>query len=199
MPSIPEDDPTGVSDEVLMESLRQGKDYALAALMERWEVSMKVFLLRLGVPPSDVEDIAQEAFLRLYRSREKYRVGAPFKPWLLTIAGNLARNRLRWRFRRREESIQALDSDLVGGFDLEDRSAPNAPAEIEIRRRGAVVQSAINALPSRLREALVYVEIEDLTYRQAARVAGCSEKAIETRLYRAKQSLRSTLRSLLRD
>jgi RNA polymerase sigma-70 factor (ECF subfamily) len=199
MPSIPEDDPTGVSDEVLMESLRQGKDYALAALMERWEVSMKVFLLRLGVPPSDVEDIAQEAFLRLYRSREKYRVGAPFKPWLLTIAGNLARNRLRWRFRRREESIQALDSDLVGGFDLEDRSAPNAPAEIEKRRRGAVVQSAINALPSRLREALVYVEIEDLTYRQAARVAGCSEKAIETRLYRAKQSLRSTLRSLLRD
>lgn len=182
-----------------MEALRQGQDYALAPLMERWEVGMKAFLLRLGVPPSDVEDIAQEAFFRLYRSREKYRVGASFKPWLLTIAGNLARNRLRWKFRRREDSIQALDNDLPGGFDLEDQSTPDAPTEIEKKRRVAVVRSAINALPNRLREALVYVEMEDFTYRQAARIADCSEKAIETRLYRAKQSLRSTLRSLLVD
>jgi len=88
-----------------MAALQAGQDASLALLMERWELGVKAFLLRLGVPVSDVEDVAQEAFVRLYEKRASYRAGAPFKPWLLTLAGNLGRNRLRWRFRRREDSM----------------------------------------------------------------------------------------------
>jgi hypothetical protein len=108
----PESDSDEDSDESLMAALQAGDDHALATLMHRWELGVKAFLLRLGVPSSDVDDVAQEAFVRLYQKRDRYRAGAAFKPWLLTLAGNLTgrirpRRYLgppRFRFCRKGES-----------------------------------------------------------------------------------------------
>lgn len=186
-----------VSDEALMNALQRGDDTALAALMQRWELGLKGFLLRLGVPASDVEDVAQEAFVRLYEKRANYRAGAAFKPWLLTLAGNLGRNRLRWRFRRREDSIEALNEIRPGGFDPADPSARPASDLAEQAGLAQEVRTAVNALPDNLRQAVLCVELEDLSYGEAARVLGCTTKAVETRLYRARQLLRTACQTLL--
>lgn len=185
----------GPSDEDLMLALRSGDDAALAPLMDRWELGLKAFLLRLGVPSADVEDVAQEAFVRLYEKRASYRLGAAFKPWLLTLAGNLGRNRLRWRFRRREDSIQALDTD-ARLFDPVDASARPASELAEQASLAQAVRTAVAALPDTLREAVVCVDLEGLSYDEAAQVMACSSKAVETRLYRARHLLRSACRGL---
>ncbi|HEY9249534.1 MAG: sigma-70 family RNA polymerase sigma factor [Opitutaceae bacterium] len=193
----PENDPGEVTDEALMEALQNGDDHALATLMHRWELGVKAFLLRLGVPASDVEDVAQEAFVRLYQKRDRYRAGAAFKPWLLTVAGNLGRNRLRWRFRRREDSIEAMDEAQPGGFDPVDTSARPASDLAEKANLARDVRNAVNALPDNLRQAVLCVELENLSYIEAGQVMGCSAKAVETRLYRARELLRSTCKALL--
>lgn len=197
MTTLPENDLGGVTDEALMEALQNGDDHALATLMHRWELGVKAFLLRLGVPASDVEDVAQEAFVRLYQKRDRYRVGAAFKPWLLTVAGNLGRNRLRWRWRRREDSIEAMDEAQPGGFEPVDSAARPASVLAEKANLAHDVRNAVNALPDNLRQAVLCVELEDLSYIEAGQVMGCSAKAVETRLYRARELLRSTCKALL--
>ncbi len=197
MTTLPENDLGGVTDEALMEALQNGDDHALATLMHRWELGVKAFLLRLGVPSSDVEDVAQEAFVRLYQKRDRYRAGAAFKPWLLTVAGNLGRNRLRWRFRRREDSIGAMDDAQPGGFDPVDSSARPASDLAEKANLARDVRKAVNALPDNLRQAVLCVELEDLSYAEAGQAMGCSIKAVETRLYRARELLRTTCKALL--
>lgn len=197
MTSQPENDPGEVTDEALMEALQNGDDHALATLMHRWELGVKAFLLRLGVPAADVEDVAQETFVRLYQKRDRYRAGAAFKPWLLTLAGNLGRNRLRWRFRRREDSIEAMDAAQPGGFDPVDPAARPASDLAEKANLARDVRNAVNALPDNLRQAVLCVELEDLSYIEAGQVMGCSAKAVETRLYRARELLRSTCKALL--
>jgi RNA polymerase sigma factor (sigma-70 family) len=196
MPDTPNTELGETSDEELMAALQAGDDAALAPLMERWELGVKSFLLHLGVPTSDVDDVAQEAFVRLYEKRASFRRGAAFKPWLLTLAGNLGRNRLRWRFRRREDSIQAMDEAQPGGFQYADSSAQPASVLAEKAGIARTVRSAVEALPPNLREAVVCVELQELSYNEAAQIIGCSTKAVETRLYRARQLLRIACEAL---
>lgn len=188
-------DPDESSDEACMIALQQGDDASLAPLMRRWELPVKAFVARLGVPFADVEDVAQESFVRLYENRARYRAGAAFKPWMLTIAGNLARNRLRWRARHPADSWD----ELVAGTGREPGAvsgqAPESAADAAAL--AADVRKAVAALPEPLREAVVCVELEDMSYADAARVMDCSAKAVETRLYRARQLLRTSCRALL--
>ena len=193
----PVSDPSEVSDEALMAALQAGDDAALAPLMHRWELGVKTFLLRLGVPSADVDDVAQEAFVRLYEKRDRYRPGAAFKPWMLTLAGNLGRNRLRWRFRRREDSFEELvetreESAFAGGGGGGDTSPGADQTWMEQR-----VRAAVNGLPDKLRRAVVCVDLEELSHDDAAKVIGCTAKAVETRLYRARHLLREACRGLL--
>lgn len=186
-------DPSSVTDEALMAALQKGDDTALAALMERWELPVKAFLLRLGVPSAGVEDVAQDAFVRLYEQKGKFRAGCAFKPWFLTIAGNLGRNALRWRGRHPGESLEAAEA---GGFVLADGAAISPAEAAERSSTAAGVRAAVAALPEPLRGVIVCVELEDLSHAEAAAVLGCSVKAVETRLYRARQALRELLGDL---
>lgn len=191
-------EPGAPNDEALMEALQRGDEHALAGLMARWETGVKAFLLRLGVPPSDVEDVAQETFVRIFEKRAAYRAGAAFKPWLLTIAGNMGRNRRRWRWRRREESFEALpDAGANAGLEA-GRAAADGNMDAG-RDTGALVRAAVDALPDKLRRAVVCVELEDLSYNEAAQVMGCTPKAVETRLYRARELLRQRLSGIFTE
>lgn len=188
-------EPAALSDEDLMRALQEGEDRALSTLMERWELPVKTFLGRLGIRGADIEDVAQETFVRLYESRSRFRAGCPFKPWLLTIAGNLARNRLRWRSRHPTESI-----DQYTASPQEAKAAEPGPDEAGAAGDlAASVRRAVATLPAPLRAAIVCVEFEDMSHQEAAGVLHCSAKAVETRLYRARQALRSLLLPLLRE
>ena len=96
----------GDEDRALMGRVQSGDEVALAALMERWELPVKAVIGRLVLNAREAEELAQETFVRVWQQREKFRADAAFRPWVFSIAVNLARNRLRWWRRRPEVSLQ---------------------------------------------------------------------------------------------
>ena len=191
MDADPGDSP---SDEELMRRLRAGDDAALAPLMHRWETPVKRFAFRFVGNPTEAEDLAQETFARVYLKRTTHREGARFSPWLFSIAANLAKNRLRWCKRR---PACSFDAWLEAGGDAPDGSAAGAPARDAALRREqiAAVQAAVLALPPGLRAPLVLFEYENLTMDEIATALGCTPKAVEGRLARARQQLKQALSS----
>jgi len=181
------------SDEEWMRRLQSGDDTALAALMQHWEMPVKRFIFRLVGNTAEAEDLAQEVFLRIYTKRRTYRVGAKFSTWCFSIAANQAKNRLRWWHRRPTLSLNAWTE---AGGDTPDESPAGAQAANETVRheRIAAVQTAIAALPLDLRTALVLFEYEDQSMGEIAVALGCTPKAVENRLYRARQQLKQALR-----
>lgn len=183
----------GPSDEELMRRLQDGEEIALAPLMQHWEVPVKRFIFRIVGNTADAEDLAQEVFLRVYTKRHSYRVGAKFSTWCFSIAANQAKNRLRWWRRRPALSLNAWTE---AGGETADESRAGAPASHEAVRHEqiAAVQSAVAALPLELRMALVLFEYEGQSMADIAGTLGCTPKAVENRLYRARQQLKLTLR-----
>ena len=189
-----EPDPgSGPSDEELMRRLQNGEEAALAPLMQHWEMPVKRFIFRLIGNTTETEDLAQEVFLRIYTKRSTYRVGAKFSTWCFSIAANQAKNRLRWWHRRPTLSLNAWTE---AGGDTADESAAGAQASTTTvrRERIAAVQTAVAALPLDLRTALVLFEYENQSMTEIAEALGCTAKAVENRLYRARQQLKQTLR-----
>jgi RNA polymerase sigma-70 factor (ECF subfamily) len=185
-------------DRADMARLCQGHDPALNDLMERHATPLFQFLCRMLNNEADANDLAQEAFVRVFRARDSYRPEQRFSTWLFTIAANLARNQIRWRSRHPNVSLNA-ETDQAGhtlGDALTSDSL--APAEQALRdERAAGVRAAVEALPADLREAIVLCEWEDLTMAEAAAIAQTTPKAIESRLYRARQILRAGLKPWL--
>ena len=174
-------------DSELMLRVQQGDEVALGALMRRWELPLKRLLARIVQNARDAEEIAQATFVRIWERRARYRAGAEFRPWLFAIGVNLARNRLRWWRRRPEVSLDAwmeIESASRGG---------GTPGELEKRELVEAVRSAVAQLPLPLREALVLQEFEQLSHAEIALAVGCTPKAVEGRLSRAKERLRQPL------
>lgn len=183
------------SDESLMTALASGDDSALDPLMLRWQAPLRTFLLRHLQNEADALDLAQETFVRIYRHRARYRAGARFSTWMFQIAINLARDHARKKFRRRTGSLEDVTpAETVALVNPSPGPATSAGIAEEI----AAVRAAIAALPDELREALVLFEYENRSHAEIAEIVGASPKAVETRLYRAREKLRSALASWLR-
>jgi RNA polymerase sigma factor (sigma-70 family) len=182
------------SDEQCMGRLQAGDDTALALLMQRWEGPVKRFIFRLVGNAADAEDLAQEVFVRIYRKRANYRIGAKFSTWCFAIAANQAKNRLRW-WRRRP--ALSLDAWTEAGGDDSPAGVRASGRAIQDEQRVAV-QKAVAALPVDLRTTLVLFEYEQQAVNEIAAVLDCTPKAVENRLYRARQRLKQDLASLLR-
>jgi RNA polymerase sigma factor (sigma-70 family) len=182
------------SDAELMERVRQDDKSAFTALMERWELPLKAFLGRIVHNASEAEDLAQETFVAIWQHRAQFRAGAAFKPWILTIALNLARKRLRgWR---RRPAISLEEWMTPDTSRPEEASAqPSHGEQLERSEVAAAVRDAVADLPSELREALVLFEYENLSHAQIGGMVGATPKAIETRIYRAREKLRTSLKS----
>ena len=178
-----------------MQRLAGGEDLALNEIMSRWQNRLASFIWHMTQDEPTTRDLAQETFVRLYQHRHRYRAKAPFSSYLFRIARNLIYNHHRWNKRHPSESLQVLRSS---GFDPEaetatpDQALKNAETALEVRR-------AIAELPDDLREALVLFTYQELSYRDIALVLDCSEKAVETRIYRARQLLKQRLAALAPD
>lgn len=175
-----------------MDRVREGDEAALGRLMERWERPVKAVIGRLVGNAAEAEELAQEAFVRLWQQRGRFRPGAEFRPWMLALAVNLARNRLRWWRRRPVISLDAWSGHLsvAGGG--------GTPEELEASERAEAVRAAVAALPADQREALVLFEYEELAQAEIAAIVGASPKAVERRLDRARAELRQRLARWLR-
>jgi RNA polymerase sigma-70 factor (ECF subfamily) len=184
---VPESSPD--ADIEAMKRLAEGDDLALNEIMNRWKNPLAAYLYRATGSREVAADLSQETFVRLYQSRDRYRPSAAFPTYLFRIASNLARNHARWR--KRHPSVSIEDSGLMmQEFPGDDISPDQAAASKE---RADRVDKAIARLPKDLRAALHLFTYEEMTQYQIALTLGCSVKAVESRIYRARQFLKEIL------
>ena len=180
-------------DAELMLRLKNGEDSILNELMTRWQQPLVAFIYRYISHETDALDLAQETFVRVYQNRHRYTVQGKFSTWLFAIAANLCRNYLRWRQRRRESAAETSDTEDT---ELAERmqSWDDSPDESVMRLESiSLIKAAIDKLPHDLKTALLLYEYHSLSYAEVSSVLKCSVKAVEMKLYRARQLLRETL------
>jgi RNA polymerase sigma-70 factor (ECF subfamily) len=185
---------TDQQDASDMQLLVEGRDSVLNSLMERHSERLFRYLIRQLQNEDDAADIAQEAFVRVYQHRAKFDPRQRFSTWLYTIATNLARDRLKWRSRHPQVSLNQPvgEGDNVMGDAIPD-SKPLPDAVLVSNERADAVRDVIATLPEDLRTAIILSEYQLLSNAEIANVLRCSVKAIESRIYRAKQRLRESL------
>lgn len=184
---------TADPDVQLMLRAQRDEPGAFAALVAAyWSRVFGKFVRQVG-DRQEAEDLAQEVFLRLYRSRKRYRPRARLSTWVFFIARNVGRNALR---RRRRKHLTPLglptDADDLPGLPplADDSAAPSRPVErAELAR---VVRGAVAGLNGRQRRA-VELQFQDRSYRQIASALAMSPKAAKSLLYRARNELRCAL------
>ena len=185
-------------DRADMERLVAGHDAALNDLMERHATPVFHFLCRMLGNEDDANDLAQETFVRVFRARASFRTNEKFSTWLYTIAANLARNHFRWRSRHLNVSLEAETGEseqTLGSLLPANDPTPNEQALAA--ERAAAVRAAVDRLPEDLREAIILCEWEERSVAETALILGATPKAVESRLYRARQVLRERLKSWL--
>jgi RNA polymerase sigma-70 factor, ECF subfamily len=181
-------------DHRLMVRLAAGDEAAMDDLVARWQRPVLACVRRfLGCSPEEAQDLAQEAFLRVWRERARFQPRAAFSTWLFTIALNLCRNRRRTAGRRPAPvSIDELARNHEPEHTGEDPFARLRGAEVASR-----VGRALAALPPNQRAALLLKRFEDLSYKEIAAVLAVTPAAVESLLVRARRTLAAALQEPL--
>jgi RNA polymerase sigma-70 factor (ECF subfamily) len=179
-------------DAQLMLRIREGDETSFALLLERHRRPVVNFLYRMVQNQAISEELAQEVFLRVYRSRERYEPTAKFTTWLFRIATHLALNSLRDG--KKEKGQESLNEELLDGQvrQVEDRQ-PTVEQRMLNQARLTEVRNAIQALPPKQRAAVLMHKYQEPEYARIAEALGCSESALKSLLFRAYETLRSRL------
>ena len=181
-----------------MQRLGAGHDAALNELMERHGERLFHYLVRSLQSEDEAADLAQEAFVRVYQNRAKFDAGQKFSTWLYAIATNLVKDRYRWRSRHPQVSMDA-ENEQTGNI-LRDHLPAHDPTPsdcLQADERADVLRRAVAALPEDLRTPLILAEYEERSHAEIGAILGCTAKAVELRIYRARQQLRVTLGKFL--
>jgi RNA polymerase sigma-70 factor, ECF subfamily len=192
-------DAVAVSDADVMLRVKTGDESAFAYLVQKYRRPMVGFLYRMCHNPAAAEELAQEVFLRVYRSRTNYEASAKFSTWIYRIATNLAVNHARdTRHERPEVTMRLDEADQETGTtpDLADGSL-TAEEEILKGERLAAIRAKVNALPERQRMAVIMHKYQQMDYRQIADVLKLSESATKSLLFRAYETLREQLKEFV--
>jgi RNA polymerase sigma-70 factor (ECF subfamily) len=179
-------------DAALMLRVREGDPMSFGLLLEKHRTPVVHFLWRMVQNQAVAEELAQEVFLRVYRSRTRYEPTAKFTTWLFRIATHLG---LNWiRDGRNEKLHDSLDSETSDGVSRQvpDR-ARTAEQEMVYQARLREVRQAVERLPAKQRAAVMLHKYEELEYAQIAVALCCSESAVKSLLFRAYESLRARL------
>jgi len=160
-------------------------DAAFEDLLARYRRPVLNFVYRLLGDAAEAEDVAQEVFVRAYRHFGELDPRREASPWLFTLARNAAIDRLRYRQRHPTEPLDSAPEPA------------SVSREVETRELGDQIAAAIQSLPEDQRTAVVLAEYHSLSYAEIAEIIDCSVKSVESRLYRAKATLREKLRGFL--
>jgi RNA polymerase sigma-70 factor, ECF subfamily len=189
----------GSSDADVMLRVKAGDDSAFSYLVQKYRRPLIGFMHRLCHNPATAEELAQEVFLRVYRSRSSYEASAKFSTWLYRIATNLAVNHARdTRHERPEKTVRLDEPDQETGTtpDLADESL-TAEEQLLRKERLAAIREKVNALPERQRLAVMMHKYQQMDYRQIAAVMKLSESATKSLLFRAYETLREQLKEFV--
>ena len=179
-------------DAFLVEQCRAGDEEACEALVRQYQERVFALISRMTGDSDRVEDIAQEVFLKAFRSLKSFRGGSRFYTWLYRITVNTVLNTMRSQGRRQETSLDALE-----GFEVQadaDMEPAEVTARLELARR---VREAIDQLEEPYRVIVYLRELEDLSYEEIAEVVELPVGTVKSRLFRARQHLKGLLQDLL--
>lgn len=157
---------------------------------------LKGYATRLLGDANAAEDVAQDAFLALYRHLNQVPASA-FRPWLFRVARNLCLDQLRRR-KFKLSLFRDLEKDDDQPFVPGDRNGDRPDEIAETREAQDAIEQAIGELPTKFREAFLLCEVEGMSYEDAAAVMGCPVKTVSTRLYRARQRFSSLVSRLIK-
>src|SRR5271165_2271088 len=179
-------------DAELMLRVKQGDGASFSILLEKHRAPVIHFLYRMIQNQAVAEELAQEVFLRVYRSRNTYEPTAKFTTWLFRIATHLALNWIRdGKNEKQQESLDQVNDDGATR-QVPDRNR-TVEQELVYRSRLQEVRYAIESLPAKQRAAVMMHKYEEMEYIQIAGALNCSESAVKSLLFRAYESLRALL------
>jgi RNA polymerase sigma-70 factor (ECF subfamily) len=190
---------TDMSDADIMLRAGAGDDSAFEYLVEKFRRPIVSFMYRMTHNQAIAEELAQEVFLRVYRSRSSYQAEAKFTTWLYRIATNLAVNHARdTRSERTAPSLNLDEPDPETGTtpDVAD-ATPTAEADILREERMAAIRKHVMALPERQRMAVLMHKYQGLDYKEIGKVLKLSESATKSLLFRAYETLRERLKEFV--
>jgi RNA polymerase sigma-70 factor, ECF subfamily len=179
-------------DAELMLRVKEGDGASFGVLLDKYRQPVVHFVYRMVQNHAVAEELAQEVFLRVYRSRSTYEATAKFTTWLFRIATHLALNSLRDGKNRRMEEPLDRDQSEAPIRQLSD-SRPTIEQNMLHQARLDEIRDAISMLPDKQRAAVLMHKYEEMEYSQIAKVLSCSESAIKSLLFRAYETLRARL------
>jgi len=189
----------GLSDAEVMLRVKAGDEPAFDYLVQKYRRPMVSFMYRMAHNAAAAEDLAQEVFLRVYRSRGSYEASAKFTTWLYRIATNLAVNHARDTRHERPENMASLDEpDEETGttMDVADTS-PNVEEKLVKQERLKAIRQKVENLPERQRLAVLMHKYQQMDYKQIGEVLNLSESATKSLLFRAYETLREQLKEFI--
>ena len=185
------------ADAALVERVQSGDKRAFDLLVLKYQNKLAKLIGRYVRDSSEVQDVAQEAFIKAYRALPRFRGESAFYTWLYRIAINTAKNHLVAQSRRPPDSdIDTLDAErLDGAWELRDHATPERlllKEEIQ-----STVIAAIDELPVDLRTAVSLRELEGMSYEEIADVMDCPIGTVRSRIFRAREAINKRLEPLL--
>ena len=185
-------------DQRLVERVQRGDKKAFELLVSKYQRKLNRLLSRFIRDPSEVEDVAQEAFIKAYRALPSFRGDSAFYTWLYRIAVNTAKNYLVAAGRRAPTSTQISSEEAESfeeGHQLRHMNTPEA--ELMSKQVAATVNQAMEALPDELRVAITLREIEGMSYEDIAAAMSCPIGTVRSRIFRARETIADRIRPML--
>ncbi|MGL4408095.1 MAG: RNA polymerase sigma factor RpoE [Zoogloea sp.] len=185
-------------DQLLVERVQRGDKQAFGLLVSKYQRKLARLLSRLIRDPAEVEDVAQETFIKAYRALPSFRGDSAFYTWLYRIGINTAKNYLVSQGRRAPTTTE-FDSEEAETFEEGDQLRDiNTPERLLMTKQiGDTVNRAMDALPEELRTAIVLREIEGLSYDEIATIMECPIGTVRSRIFRAREAISEKLKPLL--
>lgn len=182
-------------DVKLMLAFQRGDESAFAKLVERNQSNVFAVIYRFLGDQSDVEDLTQEVFLRVFRTAGRYSPTAKFTTWLYRIAANLSLNAIRARGKVRIAQLEMPDDGDGEGFyrEVADADGPRPHEDLDAAELHEQILAAVNQLPENQRVAIILNKYEQMSYDDIAEVLGVSMMAVKSLLSRARSNLRASL------
>lgn len=185
-------------DQVLVERAQRGEKQAFELLVVKYQRKLVRLLSRFIRDSAEVEDVAQEAFIKAYRALPSFRGDSAFYTWLYRIGINTAKNHLV-SMSRRAPTTTSVDNEeaenLEDGDQLRELNTPEA--ELMTRQLAATVNKTMDELPEELRTAITLREMEGLSYEDIAKIMNCPIGTVRSRIFRARETIAERLRPLL--
>ncbi len=185
-------------DQQLVERAQRGDKQAFELLVAKYQRKLGRLLSRFIRDPAEVEDVAQEAFIKAYRALPSFRGDSAFYTWLYRIGINTAKNYLV-AMGRRAPTTTEFDSEEAENFEdgdqLRDMNTPEA--ELMSKQIAATVNQTMEQLPEELRTAITLREIEGMSYEDIASLMNCPIGTVRSRIFRARETIADRLRPLL--